>query len=58
MRNFINCTVPNTDRVIKSKRTKCMHGRYEKYIQNFGRKKLEGRYHLLDLDVDGRTVLE
>jgi hypothetical protein len=35
-----------------------MHGRYEKFIQNFSQKNLKGRDHLEDLGIDGSTILD
>jgi hypothetical protein len=33
-----------------------IRGRHEKYIQNFGRKNLQGRDNSKDVGVDGKTL--
>jgi hypothetical protein len=33
-----------------------MHGRGEEFVQNSGKKSLNGRYYLQYLDVDGRLI--
>jgi hypothetical protein len=35
-----------------------MHGRYEKYVQNFGQESQKGRDHLEDLGINGKIILE